>query len=100
MKNILLSILTLSSFFIIAQNVTYVDIDSSRNNIGSSRTDAYTNAQAALNATTPNAEYWIAEGIYIRTTTSKAESYKWLVDSISVLGGLSHFYINQITLSY
>jgi|GEM_PF-4948656 len=72
-----------------AQSVIYVDVNASGNNNGSSWTDAYVDLQDALNNSGAGDTLWVAQGIYLPTTTNDRTIYFEIPDDVAVYGGFS-----------
>lgn len=70
---------------IIVDGVIYVDQDATGNNDGSSWSNAYTTPGAAINASQPGNQIWIAEGVY----TLQGPNYlPWqLKNDVDLIGG-------------
>jgi hypothetical protein len=69
--------------------IIYVDQNASGNNDGTNWVDAYTNLQNALNASAVGDEIWMAEGVYLPSTTSNRDSFFAMKDSLKIFGGFA-----------
>lgn len=85
----LLFVLTLISMGTWAQNPVYVNHAATGNNDGSTWADAYTDLQAAINATTTG-EIWVATGKYLPTNNpADRDATFQLKNDVAIYGGFA-----------
>ncbi len=73
---------------------TYVDIDATGNNDGTSWTNAYNNIQDALDAVAEDGEIWVAEGTYLPTNSpngsANTRNFSFHLDkNLKIYGGFT-----------
>lgn len=71
------------------RTVTYVDINATGNNDGSSWADAYTNLQTAIDNTSLPTKIWVAKGTYKPDGNTNTATFKIDSKSLEIYGGFS-----------
>ena len=71
--------------------VIYVDVDATGADDGTSWTDAYTDLQAALAASTSGTQIWVAEGVYYPDISANPKNYNSFVlkNGVELYGGFA-----------
>jgi len=88
-KTLILGLILLLAVSGLSATTYYVDTDATGSNDGSTWTNAYTDLQSAISASSSGDEIWVAAGTYKPTTESSRTTYFRMVNGVGVYGGFA-----------